>query len=108
MAVFGSESESLGLLSDPLGKIKHFRRMLLRRAYPSVAQENSEFVPANPADDVASAKNRLHEVAQNLEHLVAGRVPPSVVDKLEAINVQEQQTNWVPLARCPHQRFSQR
>ena len=61
---------------------------LLRR---HVAEQEQELVAADAGDDVLAARHRLQALADLLEDEVADRVAVGVVDRLEAVEVDEQQ-----------------
>ena len=61
---------------------------LLRR---HVAEQQQELVAADAGDHVLAARHRLQALADLLEDEVADRVAVGVVDRLEAVEVDEQQ-----------------
>jgi hypothetical protein len=74
---------------------------LLRR---HVAEQEQELVAADAGDDVLAARHRLQALADLLEDDVADRVAVGVVDRLEAVEVDEEQGEpagvGVGLGRC--------
>nr|WP_207168313.1 hypothetical protein [Blastococcus sp. TML/C7B] len=53
--------------------------------------EDDELVATEAADDVAGADGRAEPAGDGAQHLVAGRVAVAVVDRLEAVQVDEEQ-----------------
>ena len=56
-----------------------------------VGEQQQELVAADPGHHVLAARHRLQALADLLEHEVADRVAVGVVDRLEAVEVDEQQ-----------------
>ena len=65
-----------------------------------VLQQHGELVAAQPGDGVARTERPAQPARDGLEELVAGLVPEGVVDRLEAVEVEEQH-RAAPTAAAP-------
>jgi hypothetical protein len=66
-------------------------RDLARRHHVGAAQDRGELIAAEPRHAVGRAQSAAQRVAEPRDHGVAGRVAVRVVDRLEAVDVEQQQ-----------------
>ena len=57
-------------------------------------EDERELVAAEPAGDVAAARDVGEHLGDTAQHSVAGQVAVGVVDALEPVEVDEQQSRW--------------
>src|SRR4029077_20050010 len=81
--------------------IRHGARARLVRV---VLQQDAELVPADPGDGVARPTLELQTLRGGDQQLVARVVPQAVVDRLEAIQVQQEDRGPTPRARRTSER----
>ena len=79
----------------------HFRSVVGR------FDDDDEFVAADAADDVGGAQDRHQALGDEFEQLVAAVVAQRIVDHLEVVQVQQQQSHAAVLAVGARQRVGQ-
>ena len=100
----------MALLSRP-GKLHRFElaaqllRGVQRLRHGRIRQQTGEFLAAEPAEQIARPYRRRNQVAERLEHAIAGLMPGRVVDLLEAIEIEQQQRRGPAIGDRP---FEQR
>ena len=89
------------LVEQPLG---HTHRVV---GGERLCQNDSELVAAEPGGGVAGPNRPLDPSADLVQHLVAEVVAPTVVDSLEAVEVDVEQPGRLPLLAAEHDRVAQ-
>lgn len=62
-------------------------------------ENGDEFISAVAGDVVGRAQSIVHQTGDPTQHLIAGDVPPAIVDLLEVIDVDDDQGKWLLITR---------
>jgi len=73
-----------------------------------VRQQHDELIPADSRDRVAGAEFLSQPPRQSPQHLIARRMPQPVIDRLEAVEIDEQQRQPTEWPAAPANAFSRR
>src|SRR6185312_17313935 len=71
-------------------------RLLAGGLEPAAGQQNAELLPAEASENVAAAQVVLADRHGALEDEIPGGMPEPVVDRLEMIQVEEHQRDFLP------------
>ena len=64
-------------------------------AVAETAQRDTEFLAADPPDEIVAAQRAAGGVAEYPKHLVAGGVPVGVVDLLEPVEIEQDEAKRI-------------
>ena len=104
----GSPSSSTGRPRSSASSSATSLRPRPRAAAVEAGQGDEELVAAEPGDEVGAPQPGDQPLRGRDQHLVAGRVAVPVVDRLEAVEVEEQQGEAVLGSRASHSAASSR
>ena len=94
------ESHRGELAAHPLGNLQ-------RAGHGRAHQQASEFLTAEPAEQVTRTHGRRDQIGKSLEDAIAGLMARCVVDLFEAVEIEQKQRSRAPIGdRLIEHRFA--